>query len=111
MLQRFDLPQEALVASGTAHQSGSGSGLGHSSAPLLNPFGRMTSAQLADHREVSRTFAEHLSCSLKFLRFVPMHSDSQQCFIIAFHGDNTGSNPVGDAKLSQQLGSGFAFHS
>ena len=28
-----------------------------------------------------------------------------------FHGDNTGSNPVGDAKLSQQLSSGFAFHS
>jgi hypothetical protein len=28
-----------------------------------------------------------------------------------FHGDNTGSNPVGDAKLGQLLSSGFAFHS
>jgi hypothetical protein len=28
-----------------------------------------------------------------------MHSDSQQCVNVAsFHGDNTGSNPVGDAN-------------
>jgi hypothetical protein len=31
----------------------------------------------------SRTFAEHLSCSLKLLGFVPMHSDSQQCLNVA----------------------------
>jgi hypothetical protein len=28
-----------------------------------------------------RTFAEQLSCSLKLLGFVPMHSDSQQCLL------------------------------
>ena len=36
-----------------------------------------------------------------------MHSDSQQCF----HGDNTGSNPVGDAKQNQGLRLSFAFRS
>jgi hypothetical protein len=30
-----------------------------------------------------RTFAEHLSCSLKLLGFFPMHSDSQQCLFTA----------------------------
>ena len=33
----------------------------------------------------SRTFAEQLSCSLKLLGFVPMHSDSQQCLNVAKH--------------------------
>jgi hypothetical protein len=40
------------------------------------------SAQLVD-RDSSRTFAEQLSCSLKLLGFVPMHSDSQQCLNVA----------------------------
>ena len=37
----------------------------------------------SDATSSSRTFAEHLSCSLKLLGFVPMHSDSQQCLNVA----------------------------
>src|SRR5258708_22406111 len=52
--------------------------------------------------ELLRTVAEHLSRSLMSLRFVPMRSGSQQCLNVVswsrFHGDNTGSNPVGDAN-------------
>jgi hypothetical protein len=68
-------------------------------------FRKSNSAALAGTSvpDSSRTLAEQLSSSLRLLRFVPMHSDSQQCLNVAmlrfdrvFHGDNTGSNPVGD---------------
>jgi hypothetical protein len=38
------------------------------------------------------------------VRCIPVFSDS----LVLFHGDNTGSNPVGDAKLKQQLTQTFA---
>jgi hypothetical protein len=34
-------------------------------------------------RTTSRALAEHLSCSLRLLGFVPMHSDSQHCLNVA----------------------------
>ena len=48
---------------------------------------------------------EQIFCSLMLLQFVPMRSGSQQCVNVVqrWHGDNTGSNPVGDAKYSQHL--------
>jgi hypothetical protein len=67
----------------TAHVVRFGSASGSAQPRIEAVHGRMASAQLIDHREVSRAFAEHLSCSLKLLGFVPMHSDSQQCLNVA----------------------------
>jgi hypothetical protein len=48
-----------------------------SAMPLVpRPRRRWAAASAPDS---SRTFAEHLSCSVTLLGFVPMHSDSQQC--------------------------------
>jgi hypothetical protein len=50
-----------------------------------------------------RTSAEHLSCSLLLLGFIPMHSDSQQCLDVASYRFlspvKAGSNPTGAAKF------------
>jgi hypothetical protein len=37
-----------------------------------------------DVRQCPRTLAEHISCSLLLLEFIPMHSDSQQFVNVAF---------------------------
>ena len=57
----------------------------------------MTACERPLENPKPRTLGEHLSCSLMLLRLVPMRSGFQQCF----HGDNTGSNPRGDANKIQ----------
>jgi hypothetical protein len=56
---------------------------------------------------LSRTVAEHLTCSLMLLEFVPMRSGSQQCLNVAswsrFHGDDTCSNPIGAPRFSDSV--------
>jgi hypothetical protein len=74
---------EALVAGRNGPRNPFRLRFGHAQPRIEPVHGRMASARLVDHCEVSRTFAEHLSCLLKLLGFVPMHSDSQQCLNVA----------------------------
>jgi hypothetical protein len=41
---------------------------------------------------------------------ITLCSFNQLRFWRSFHGDNTGSNPVGDAKQNQELTLSLAFH-